>query len=54
MSAPWRRWSLRTRLMVVGLLGLATAQAIGSVASAAALHVATEQRVERDARRDGR
>ncbi len=50
MSAPWRRWSLRTRLMVVGLLGLAAAQAIGSVALAAALHVATERRVERDAR----
>ena len=49
MSRPWRRWSLRTRLMVIGLLGLATAQAIGSVALAAALHVAAERRVERSA-----
>jgi signal transduction histidine kinase len=50
MSRPWRGWSLRVRLMVVGLIGLAMAQAIGSVALAAALHVATERRVERSAR----
>lgn len=50
MNAPWRSWSLRSRLMVVGLLGLAIAQAIGSIALAAALHVATERRVEHGAR----
>jgi signal transduction histidine kinase len=50
MNAPWRRWSLRARLMLIGLLGLAAAQAIGSVALAAALHVATERRVEHSAR----
>ncbi|GCD92113.1 HAMP domain-containing sensor histidine kinase [Nocardioides sp. LS1] len=50
MNAPWRSWSLRSRLMVVGLLGLAIAQAVGSVALAAALHVATERRVEHAAR----
>jgi signal transduction histidine kinase len=49
MTGPWRRWSLRTRLMAIGLLGLAAAQAIGSIALAAALHVAAERRVERSA-----
>jgi signal transduction histidine kinase len=36
--------------MIIGLLGLAAAQAIGSIALAAALHVATERRVEHSAR----
>jgi signal transduction histidine kinase len=35
--------------MLIGLLGLAAAQAVGSVALAAALHVAAERRVERSA-----
>jgi signal transduction histidine kinase len=44
-----RGWSLRTKLMAVGLLGLAGAQAIGSVALAVSLHVFTERRLDRSA-----
>ena len=40
MIGWWARRSLRARLMVIGLLGLAVAQAVGSVALYAALSVA--------------
>ncbi|HET6938678.1 MAG TPA: ATP-binding protein [Nocardioides sp.] len=49
VNVSWQRWSLRTRLMVIGLLGLAAAQAVGSVALAAALHVGAEHRIEQSA-----
>jgi signal transduction histidine kinase len=49
VNVSWQRWSLRTRLMVIGLIGLATAQAVGSVALAAALHVGAEHRIEQSA-----
>ena len=49
MRSPWRRWTLRTRLMLIGLLGLALAQAIGSVALYAALSIASRHAVDADA-----
>ncbi|WP_219635489.1 hypothetical protein [Nocardioides ungokensis] len=49
MRQPWRRWTLRTRLLLIGLLGLALAQAIGSVALYTALSVANQRAVDADA-----
>jgi len=49
MRQPWRRWTLRTRLLLIGLLGLALAQAIGSVALYTALSVANRRAVDADA-----
>ena len=49
MSQPWRRWTLRTRLLLIGLLGLALAQAIGSVALYTALSIANRRAVDADA-----
>ena len=49
MRSPWRRWTLRTRLMLIGLLGLAVAQAVGSVALYAALSIASRHAVDADA-----
>ena len=50
MRQPWRRWTLRTRLLLIGLLGLALAQAIGSVGLYAALSIANQRAVDADAR----
>jgi len=49
MRQPWRRWTLRTRLLLIGLLGLALAQAIGSVALYTALTIANQRAVDADA-----
>ena len=49
MTGWWRRRSLRTRLMTIGLLGLAIAQAIGSVALYTALSVASRHDLDRRA-----
>jgi signal transduction histidine kinase len=49
MIRPWRRWTLRTRLLTIGLVGLAVAQAIGSVGLYAALSVESMRRVDRSA-----
>ena len=49
MSWAWGRWSLRARLMSVGLLGLAIALAMGSIGLYAALSVETLRRVDRSA-----
>jgi signal transduction histidine kinase len=49
MIRPWSRWSLRARLMSVGLLGLAVALAVGSVGLYAALSVESLRRVDRAA-----
>ena len=49
MIRPWRRWSLRARLMSVGLLGLAVALAIGSIGLYAALSVESLRRVDQAA-----
>jgi signal transduction histidine kinase len=49
MSWAWGRWSLRARLMSVGLLGLAIALAMGSIGLYAALSVETLRRVDRAA-----
>jgi signal transduction histidine kinase len=46
MSRPWQRWSLRTRLMTLSVLGLAAALAIGSIALYAALSVENLRRVD--------
>lgn len=43
------RWSLRRRLMTIGLLGLAVAQALGSVALYVALSVASRHDLDRRA-----
>ncbi|HEX4470948.1 MAG TPA: HAMP domain-containing protein, partial [Nocardioides sp.] len=45
----WRRRSLRWRLMTIGLLGLAIAQAVGSVALYVALSVASTHDLDRRA-----
>ena len=50
MRQPWRRWTLRTRLLLIGLLGLALAQAIGSLGLYAALSIANQRAVDADAR----
>ena len=50
VNGPWQRWSLRDPADArSGCSGLAAAQAVGSVALAAALHVAAERRVEQSA-----
>ena len=49
MTRLWRHWTLRTRLLTIGLLGLALAQAIGSVGLYAALSVESLRRVDRAA-----
>jgi signal transduction histidine kinase len=49
MIRSWRRWTLRTRLLTIGLLGLALTQAIGSVALYAALSVEGLRRIDRAA-----
>jgi signal transduction histidine kinase len=45
----WRRRSLRARLLAIGLLGLAIAQAVGSVALYVGLSVAGRQALDRSA-----
>jgi signal transduction histidine kinase len=49
MTHWWRRRSLRARLMTVGLLGVATALAVGSVALYTALSVGSRQSLDRSA-----
>lgn len=49
MTGWWARQSLRARLMMVGLLGLAVAQAVGSVALYVALSVASRHDLDRRA-----
>jgi signal transduction histidine kinase len=49
MTGWWVRQSLRARLMTVGLLGLAVAQAVGSVALYVALSVASRHDLDRRA-----
>jgi signal transduction histidine kinase len=49
MIRRWRRWTLRTRLLLIGLLGLALAQAVGSIGLYAALSVESLRRVDRSA-----
>jgi signal transduction histidine kinase len=49
MTGWWRRRSLRARLMTIGLLGLAVAQAVGSVALYVALSVASRHDLDRRA-----
>jgi len=49
MTGWWQRRSLRARLMTIGLLGLAIAQAIGSVALYAALSIASRHDLDRRA-----
>jgi signal transduction histidine kinase len=49
MTRPWSRWSLRARLMSLGLTGLAVALAIGSIGLYAALSVEGLRRVDRAA-----
>jgi signal transduction histidine kinase len=49
----WRRRSLRARLMTIGLLGLAVALAVGSVALYVALSVANQRDLDRRAEATG-
>jgi signal transduction histidine kinase len=49
MTGWWQRRSLRARLMMIGLLGLAIAQAVGSVALYVALTVASRHDLDRRA-----
>jgi signal transduction histidine kinase len=49
MTGWWARQSLRARLMTIGLLGLAVAQAVGSVALYVALSVASRHDLDRRA-----
>lgn len=49
MTWAWTRWSLRARLMAVGLLGLAVALAVGSISLYAALSIESLRRVDRAA-----
>jgi signal transduction histidine kinase len=49
MTGWWNRRSLRTRLMAIGLLGLAIVQAVGSVALYVALSVASRHDLDRRA-----
>jgi signal transduction histidine kinase len=49
MTGWWNRRSLRTRLMAIGLLGLAVVQAVGSVALYVALSVASRHDLDRRA-----
>ncbi len=49
MKRLWWRWTLRTRLMTIGLLGLAIALALGSVGLYAALRIEGLHRVDRAA-----
>jgi signal transduction histidine kinase len=49
MTRIWGRWSLRARLMSVGLLGLAVALVIGSIGLYAALSIENLRRVDRAA-----
>jgi signal transduction histidine kinase len=49
MTGWWARQSLRARLMTIGLLGLAVAQAVGSIALYVALSVASRHDLDRRA-----
>jgi signal transduction histidine kinase len=49
MIRPWRRWSLRARLLSIGLLGLAFALAVGSIGLYAASAVEGLRRLDRAA-----
>ena len=49
MTRIWWRWSLRARLMSIGLLGLAVALALGSIGLYAALSVESLRRVDQAA-----
>jgi len=46
MTGFWWRWSLRTRLMSIGLLGLAVALALGSIGLYAALSLESLRRID--------